>query len=85
MDGNIASRLGGFLAHFEQDMMEDGCDRDTLEMIHTISEVYRNFTETELGAFRSEFERGYSHAKSTLHKAFEPNAVNTDTPGCDKS
>ena len=55
--------------------MEDGCSGETLEAIHKVSEIYRNFTATEFGAFRSEFERGYASAKETLGRDFDPAAL----------
>lgn len=66
MNGTLGSRLGGFLAHFEQSMMEDGCSDETLARIHRISEVYRNLAGAGLGGFENDFQAGYDQAKKSI-------------------
>ncbi|MEM9238468.1 MAG: hypothetical protein AAGB07_00705 [Pseudomonadota bacterium] len=67
MSGTLGSRLGGFLAHFEQTMMDDGCSDETLCRIHQISEVYRNLADANLGDFRTDFKAGYEAAVSSIN------------------
>ncbi|MEM6499891.1 MAG: hypothetical protein AAF709_24680 [Pseudomonadota bacterium] len=63
MNDSIGSRLGGFLACFEEAMMQDGCKPETLSKIVQVSEVYRNLAAGGLAGFREEFDRGYEETK----------------------
>jgi len=83
MGETIGTRLGGFLAHYEQTMMEQGGDETSLTKMHQLSEIYKNLADADLGDFRRDFSSGYKVARSNIEEDLdsEPGGLGLDFPG----
>ena len=82
MSETIGKRLGGFLAHYEQMMLEQGGDETSLAKMHQLSEIYRNLADADLGDFRRDFSAGYKVARSNIEEDLdsEPRGLGLDFP-----
>ena len=83
----IGTRLGGFLAHLEQSMIEEGCSTSTLEPIHQMSEIYKNLSEAGLGDFKSDFQAGYRDCREAIVRDLDSDSpeLARDFPSIDQS